>query len=201
MHPNKAFHWDDAEGMLGFVTEHSFAHVFTASEARLFTVHVPVVVKDGRVWFHVARRNRIAENLEGQNVLISVSGREGYQSANWYSTDDQVPTWHYEAVEIEGSARRLSDEELVELLDLLSDVMERRYSPEQPWTRAKMDPAKFDAMTRAIVGFEVSPTAIRGTRKFNQHKSAEDLAATISGQREAGREDIVEAIEEMTRNG
>ena len=62
-----------------------------------------VIVKDGRVWFHLARRNRIADHLEGQPVLISLSGREGYQSANWYSTDDQVPTWHYEAVEIEGS--------------------------------------------------------------------------------------------------
>jgi len=83
----------------------------------------------------------------------------------------------------------------------LSDEMERRHSPEQPWTRAKMEPGKFEAMTKAIIGFEVDPTAIRGTRKFNQHKSGEDLAATISGQQGAGREDIVAAIEELTSNG
>jgi transcriptional regulator len=201
MHPNKAFQWVDTQAMLRFVAEHSFAHVFSASDAGLFAVHVPVVVKDGRVWFHVARRNRIADQLEGATVLISVSGREGYQSANWYSTDDQVPTWHYEAVEVEGQARRLTDGELVELLDLLSDEMERRYSPEKPWTRAKMEPGKFDAMTKAIIGFEVDPMAIRGTRKFNQHKSADDLAATVSGQQEVGREDIVAAIKELARNG
>ena len=103
MHPNKAFGWEDRDAILGFVAERSFAHVFTATKAGLFVVHVPVIVKDGRVWFHLARRNRIADHLEGQPVLISLSGREGYQSANWYSTDDQVPTWHYEAVEIEGS--------------------------------------------------------------------------------------------------
>jgi transcriptional regulator len=201
MHPNKAFHWEDSDEMLGFIAEHSFAHVFTASETGLFAVHVPVIVKDGRIWFHVARRNRIAHQLGGQPVLISVSGREAYQSANWYVTDNQVPTWHYEAVEIEGAARRLSDEELVELLDLLSDAMERRHSPEQPWTRAKMEPGKFEAMTKAIVGFEVDPIAIRGTRKFNQHKAGQDLAATIAGQNGAGRQDIVAAIEELTRNG
>ena len=201
MHPNKAFSWDDPHGMLEFVADRSFAHVFTASNAGLFVVHVPVIVKGGRIWFHVSRRNRIADHLDGEAVLISLSGREGYQSANWYASDDQVPTWHYEAVEIEGLARRLSDDELVELLDLLSEGMEGRHSPDKPWTRAKMGPGRFEAMTRAIVGFEVDPAAMRGTRKFNQHKSGEDLAATISGQLGAGREDIVAAIEELTRNG
>jgi len=201
MHPNKAFGWDDRDEVMNFVAERSFAHIFTGSDAGLFVAHVPVIVKDGRIRFHVARRNRIADHLDDRAALISLSGREAYQSANWYSTDDQVPTWHYEAVEIEGRARRLSDEELVELLDMLSDIMERRHSPEQPWTRAKMDPAKFEAMTKAIVGFEVDPTALRGTRKFNQHKSGEDLAATIAGQQGAGRQDIVAAIEELTNNG
>jgi transcriptional regulator len=201
MHPNKAFAWPDREAILDFISQRAFAHVFTATKDGLFVVHVPVIVKNGRIWFHVSRRNRIATQLEGQRVLISVSGREGYQSANWYSTDDQVPTWHYEAVEVEGEARLLADEELIELLDLLSDEMERRHSPEQPWTRAKMKPGSFEAMTRAIVGFEVDPVTVRGTRKFNQHKSDEDLTATIAGQTGSGRADIVAAIEELTRRG
>jgi predicted FMN-binding regulatory protein PaiB len=60
-----------------------------------------------------------------------------------------------------------------------------------------MGPGKFEAMTKAIVGFEVVPAEVRGTRKFNQHKSGEDLEATIDGQRRAGREDIVRAIREL----
>jgi predicted FMN-binding regulatory protein PaiB len=51
-------------------------------------------------------------------------------------------------------------------------------------------------MTKAIIGFELDPIEIRGTRKFNQHRSGEDLAATIAGQLGAGRTDIVEAIDE-----
>src|SRR5215212_1646918 len=195
MHPNAAFHWTDRWQMLDFVAEHSFAHIFTASEAGLFVVHAPVIVRDGRIWFHVARRNRIADQLDGGRALVSVSGREGYQSANWYVSEDQVPTWHYGAVEIEGPVRQLSDEELIALLDQLSEAMEGRHSPEKPWTRAKMAPGKFEAMTKAIVGFEVDPSEVRGTRKFNQHKRGDDLAATIEGQRSIGREDIVAAIE------
>ena len=61
-----------------------------------------------------------------------------------------------------------------------------------------MGPGKFEAMLRAIVGFEVDPTEVRGTRKFNQHKAADDLAATVEGQRGAGRHDIVAAISDVT---
>jgi transcriptional regulator len=201
MHPNKVFAWEDREAVLRFVAERGFAHIFTASEAGLFVVHAPVLLTEaGRVQFHISRRNRVADHLPGR-VLISILGREAYQSANWYESEDQVPTWHYEAVEIEGEARPLSPEELVDFLDHLSDRFEREVQPENPWTRGKMTPGKFEAMTRAIVGFEVDPIELRAMRKFNQHKKAEDLAATIEGQAGAGREDIVAAISEVTRSG
>ena len=201
MHPNRACQWSDPEAMLRFAGERAFAHVFTASDAGLFVVHVPILVRGSRIWFHVARRNRIAGQLDGRRLLVSISGREAYQSTNWYASDNQVPTWHYEAIEIEGSARCLSDDELVELLDLLSERMEGRHSPEAPWNRRKMEPGKFEAMVRAIVGFELEPDSVRGTRKFNQHKAGDDLLATVAGQRGAGREDIVDAITELIDNG
>ena len=201
MHPNPAFGWTDQKAMLDFAADQSFAHIFTASGSGQFVVNAPLLVRQGRILFHVARRNRIAGELDGREVLISILGRHAYQSANWYMSQDQVPTWHYEAVEIEGLARRVSDEELVALIDQLTDVMEERFSPDHPWTRAKMGAGKFEAMTKAILGFEVEPREIRGTRKFNQHKSEEDLEATIKGQRSAGREDIVDAIEEIRLRG
>lgn len=199
MHPNRAFAWEDREAVFRFVVDHPFAHIFTAADDGLFVVHAPVLAtEDGNVLFHVAKRNRIAAHLPDRQVLISISGREAYQSANWYASKNQVPTWHYEAVEIEGTARSLSEGELVDLLDRLSERFEQLHQPKQPWTRGKMEPGKFDAMTKAIVGFEVVPTEWRGTRKFNQHKAGEDLAATIAGQTAAGRDDIVQAIGEAT---
>ena len=142
MHPSRAFEWTDADSILDFVSSQSFAHIFAASDDGLFVVHAPVLVREGRIWFHISRRNRIADHVAGRRALVSVTGREAYHSANWYASNDQVPTWHYEAVEIEGPARVLEQEELVELLDSLSDVMERRHSPERPWTRDKMAPGE-----------------------------------------------------------
>ena len=199
MHPNKVFDWTDRAEMLRFADERAFAHIFTASPDVQMVVHAPVIAaEDGKLHFHVAKRNRIAEHLDGRPVLISIAGRDAYQSANWYESDNQVPTWHYEAVEIEGMARKLSDSELVALLDGLSARHEGRVSPERPWTRDKMEPGTFEAMCRAIVGFEVDPVEVRGTRKFNQHKADDDLTATIDGQRGAGRDDIVTAIRELS---
>ena len=197
MHPNRVFEYRDREAMLDFVAERAFAHIFSAANGSLAVAHAPVIVVDGKVQFHIARRNRGA-GMAGRRVLVSMAGRDGFQSADWYVSADQVPTWHYEAVEIEGEARQLSDAELIAQVDRLSDVMERRVAPESPWTRAKMTPGKFEAMVKAIVGFEVDPAEIRGTFKFNQHKAPEDIAATIAGQRSAGREDIAAAVNEAT---
>ena len=197
MHPHPAFDWADRDQMLRLVEEVGFAHIFAASKGALFVVHAPLLVTPaGAIQFHVSRRNRIAEHLPGQSLLISVVGRHAYQSANWYVSDNQVPTWHYESVEIEGVARQLSQDDLVTQLDQLSAKYETRVEPKHPWTREKMDAQKFEAMTKAIIGFEVEPIEIRGTRKFNQHKNAEDLEATIAGQQGAGREDVVTAIRE-----
>jgi transcriptional regulator len=195
MHPNRAFNWDDRAAMLEFVAARGFAHVFAADMDGPVVAHAPLVVTAaGRVQFHVARRNRAAGRFAGRQVLASIAGRDAYHSANWYASDDQVPTWLYEVVEIEGEARQLDRPELVALLDRLTEAMERRWSPRAPWTRAKMTPAKFEAMVEAIVGFEIDPAAIRGTRKFNQHKSAADREASAAGQAGAGRADIAAAI-------
>ena len=195
MHPHKSFTWEDRKEMLQFVSERAFAHIFVAGADSRAVVHAPILVIDGdRVQFHLFRNNRAAPLLRGASILASVTALDGYQSANWYVSSNQVPTWHYQAVEIEGIARKLTEAELIDQLDRLSAVMEGRFSPDGPWTRAKMEPGKFEAMIKALYGFEVAIDDIRGTLKFNQHKSAADIDANLQGQRAAGREDLAAAI-------
>ncbi len=200
MHPNRSFAWTDRREIFDFVSQRAFAHIFTATAEGLHVAHAPLLVTEhGRIQFHLFRSNRARPYIAGNRVMLSVTSRDAYQSANWYEAIDQVPTWLYEAVEIEGEAQMLDEAELIRQVDQLSAVMEARFSPAQPWTRAKMTPGKFESLIKAIVGFEVDPISIRGTRKFNQHKSPQDVEATLAGQRGAGREDIVDAVSSCQR--
>ena len=67
------------------------------------------------------------------------------------------------------------------MLDDLSADHEARLAPKPPWTRAKMTPGRFEAMLKAIVGFEMTVEALRGTNKLGQHKQAADRAAAADG--------------------
>jgi transcriptional regulator len=195
MHPNSAFAWTDEAEMLAFVRNRAFAHIFTMGDAGPRVAHAPLhVTTAGRVQFHLFASNPAARGLDGQPLVISVADLDGYHSANWYVSPDQVPTWHYRAVEIEGIARRLDQDELVRLLDEFTAKMEGKFSPDRPWTRDKMTPGKFEAMIKAIAGFELDDQRLRGTLKLNQHKGEADIEANAAGQRKAGRADLAEAI-------
>ena len=176
MHPNRTFAWEDREELLAFIGDVAFATICVDGP---MVVHTPVVVTEtGRLRFHVARGNRAAKALEGARALASFLGPDAYISPDWYGTDDQVPTWNYVAVEAEGPLRRLDESELAALLDALSAAHEARLAPKPAWTRAKMSPGRFEAMLKAIVGYELRVEALRGTRKLGQNKrEAERLGA------------------------
>jgi transcriptional regulator len=142
------------------------------------------------VHFHISRSNRGAAGLDGRRALLSCLGPDAYVSPDWYGTPDQVPTWNYVAAEAEGPLRLLPDEELAGLLDDLSEAHEARLDPKPRWTRDKMSPGRFDAMLRAIVGFELRIEDLRGTRKLGQTKGRAETEGAIAGLEAAGHDAI-----------
>jgi transcriptional regulator len=192
MHPNRAFHWEDEAEMLRFVAEVSFATICVEGPA---LVHAPVsVAGPDRLLFHVSRSNPAAARFEGARAVASVLGPDAYVSPDWYGTPDQVPTWNYLAVEVEGPLRRMDEPELAALLDRLSGEHEARLAPKPAWTRAKMSPGRFEAMLKAIVGFELSIEALRGTRKLGQNKKASEREGAVDALDKLGRSDIADLM-------
>lgn len=183
MHPNSAFRprQDDLAELL--VREIGFAAIFASTPDGPRVAHAPVVLSDDRTMlqFHLARGNALTRHLAGTNALAVVQGPDAYVSASWYADADQVPTWNYVAIEMEGVARRLADTEMVAQLDRLSAQHETRVGANPPWTRDKMNPALFGKMTGAIVGFEMRIAAWRPTIKLSQNKSAEERGRVIEG--------------------
>lgn len=191
MHPNRSFHWQDRDAMLGFVADVSFAHIFAATPDGPHVAHAPVIVtRKGNLRFHLARSNALAKHLDGLTALASLTGPEAYISPDWYGTEDQVPTWNYLAVEAEGRVRRLGETDLVALLDDLSATHEARLLPKKPWTRAKMTPGRFDAMLKAIEAFELQIEALRGTAKMGQNKSIAEMNGAVAGLEATGRPSV-----------
>jgi len=176
MHPNRAFAWDDRDEMLAFVRRVAFCTICVDGPA---VVHAPVIVDPpNRLRFHISRGNRARAQLDGGRALVSCLGPDAYVSPDWYGTPDQVPTWNYLAVEAEGPLRRLDEAELARLLDDLSAEHEARLAPKPAWTRAKMTPGRFDAMLKAIIGYQLDIEMLNGTRKLGQNKrEAEQLGA------------------------
>ena len=183
MHPNSAFRprQDDLAELL--VREIGFAAIFANTPDGPRVAHAPVVLSDDRttLQFHLARGNALTRHLAGANALAVIQGPDAYVSASWYADTDQVPTWNYVAIEMEGLTRKLDDAELVAQLDTLSSQHEARVGANPPWTRDKMNPALFSKMTGAIVGFEMRIAAWRPTIKLSQNKSAEERGRVISG--------------------
>jgi len=180
MHPNRAFAWEDEEAMLAFLADIAFC---TISLEGPVVAHAPVVVAGpDRLLFHLSRGNKAAAAaVEGTRAIISCLGPDAYISPDWYGTPDQVPTWNYLSVEAEGPLRRLDEAELASLLDALSIAHERRLAPKPEWTRAKMSPGRFEAMLKAIIGYELRIEALRGTRKLGQNKKDEERAGAADG--------------------
>ena len=175
MHPNSMFRLkgSDAEQratMEALVQEIGFGMVFAqtpdgprVAQSALFSTG------DGAVQFHLSNGNALTKYLHGTDALVVVNGPDAYISPDWYEGANQVPTWNYLSIELEGPVRKMDDDGLVALLDDLSALNEARFAPKAPWTRDKKDSALFDKMTRAITGFEMEIRGWRPSFKLSQN--------------------------------
>jgi transcriptional regulator len=180
MHPDSRFRIEDRETLLGFVAEHPFVTIAAAVRGRPFVAQSPVVIRDlgdGEVAFdfHLSRNNVLAAHVvQGFRAVVLATGPDAYVSPDWYASKDQVPTWNYLSAEVEGSVAPLNDDELVALLDDLSAQEEARLLPKAPWTRGKMTPGRFEALTRGIIGARLTVDRLEGTFKLSQNKGEAD---------------------------
>jgi transcriptional regulator len=189
MHPNSNFRWDDRESLRNFAKEIGFGMLFAGTPDGPRVAHVPFVfLDDDRIGFHVARGNGIAKHLNTAQAVFVVNGPDAYISPDWYGVDDQVPTWNYLALELEGSVTKLDREGLIAQIDALSAAQEAKLHPKPEWTRAKMSDGLFDKMLGAITGFELQITAWRSTAKLGQNKP------------EAARSRVADALDVQGRN-
>ena len=182
MHPATSFRNPDRALFETMIEEIGFGIVFAQTPDGPRVAHVPLLwTKNGAVQFHLARGNALTKHLNGMTVLAVINGPDGYVSPRWYADPEQVPTWNYVALELEGRVRRMDAEGLLGQITALSDKHEARIAAGKPWTMDKLPEAKSRAMQSAIVGFELEVVAWRETMKLSQNKSADERGRVAAG--------------------
>lgn len=182
MHPNAAFRTDDRALMEALIEDVGFGMVFATTPDGPRVAHTPISwTGDGAVHFHLARGNALTRHIDGTTALVVINGPDGYVSPRWYGDPEQVPTWNYVALELEGRVRQTDADGLLGLLETLIAREEARVTEGEPWTTAKMPEAKLRAMLPGIVGFEMEVQAWRPTLKLSQNKPVEERTRVADG--------------------
>ena len=188
MHPHPAFRWEDRPAIRALVREVAFGQLFAATPNGPRVAHVPVVwIDDDTLGLHLSRGNALTRHIDGATALFTLLGPDGYISPDWYGLGpDQVPTWNYLAVELEGRVRRVDLDMLLAQIDQLGAEHEGRL-PKTPWTRDKVAPHVIEGLMKGLVGFELAITAWRGTAKLGQTKADAPRLAAADASAAAGR--------------
>ncbi|QDC11457.1 FMN-binding negative transcriptional regulator [Oceanicola sp. D3] len=176
MHPNPIYRDAPTAQNLAFAAERGFGTLAANGEVFPLTAHVPFLLdaEAGTATLHMMRSNPMARAcIAPMPARLSVMGPDSYISPDWYEMDDQVPTWNYVAVQLDGQLERLPDAALRDVLDALSDHFEQRLLPKAPWTADKMPADVLARFMRMIQPFRFVVEKVESTWKLGQNKPAE----------------------------
>jgi len=198
LHPALAFHQHDSEILRAVVAERGLALIVGVEHGRPLVAHTPVILLEDRLRFHLSRQNPLSAVLQASGrALAIITCDDAYISPDWYAADDQVPTWNYVSVEVEGGLRLMSRDLATQLLDDLTARFEARLAPKTPWTRDKMTPGRFEAMLGGILAFEMTVERLAGISKLSQNKPEAEIArvaAALAKQPDPGSRAIAAAM-------
>lgn len=199
MHPNAVLRTklapeEERQYLVQWVRDIGFGAIFMTTPDGPRVAHAPFVCAEGKLQFHLARGNALTKHIAGSVALAVAGGPDAYVSPDYYIAANQVPTWNYIAIEMEGPVRMLDEDGLIAQLDTLSALHEARLLPKKPWTRDKMDDGIFRKMLGAIVGFEMEITAWRPTFKLSQNKPADERARVADALEARGERQMAELI-------
>ena len=173
-----------------FIRQHPLATIVTCHTSGPEATHVPVVLhtdggEGGVLRCHFARANHHWKNLATASAVLAIfHGADHYITPSWYPTKQEhgkvVPTWNYVAVHVRGRARLFEDQgELIAHLRTLTDQQEKSF--EQPWSVADAPASYIEALTKAIVGVEISIDQIEGKCKASQNQPEANQAGVVAG--------------------
>lgn len=198
MYVPKVFRQNDVGEIHRFIESHPLATLVVERGGILQAAHIPVYRHDngteqGVLRGHFARANPIWQAAEhtGNRWLAIFHNSGCYISPNWYPSKHKehkaVPTWNYQAVHVGGTMRLIEEpQEVRGILASLSAIHES--AQPKPWQLEDAPADYIDAMSKAVVCFEMEIETIEAAYKLSQNKHEEDRTGIIDGLQQTGGE-------------
>jgi transcriptional regulator len=187
------------------IGKHPLGMLVTMSDAGLQANPVPFVLDadpaggPGILRAHVARANPLWRETRGDvESLVVFQGPQAYISPGWYPSKLEhgkaVPTWNYVMVQARGTLRAIDDADWVRAF--VTRLTTRHEAVQaKPWAVTDAPPDFIDTMVRAIVGIEITLTALTGKWKVSQNRSIADRGGVAAGLHAAGLADAAASVE------
>lgn len=168
--------------ILRFIEENSFAILVNQSNNKINATHIPLFIEESNenqliLSGHISKLNPQSENFqENGNVLAIFSGAHSYISSSWYDYEE-VPTWNYMAVHVEGKIEILNEEQKLLHLENLVNKYER--NSEKPISTKSLSKETM-SQANGILAFNIIVTNIDAVKKLSQNKSENNKKSIIS---------------------
>lgn len=187
--------------ILRFIEENSFAILVNQSNGKINATHIPLFIEESNdnqlvLSGHISKLNPQCENFEENgNVLAIFSGAHSYISSSWYDYEE-VPTWNYLAVHVEGKIEILNEEQ--KLLHLENLVNKYEKNSENPISTKSLSKETM-SQANGILAFNIIVSNIDAVKKLSQNKSENNKKSIISHLEKSGNEGAKVIAEEMKK--
>ena len=176
----KIYKSEDQALMKKIISENAFALLISDKE-KLSATHSMFLLKENDDGFyletHISKANFQAKVLkDGDEVLCDFLGAHSYISSSWYEKTN-VSTWNYEAVQIRGKVRVMTDDELYQHLEKLTFKYEK--TQKCPMFVENMGDELVRKEMKGTFGINVVPTEIFIANKLSQNRNDNDFEKII----------------------
>ncbi|MBP0613586.1 FMN-binding negative transcriptional regulator [Chryseobacterium sp. cx-311] len=198
MYIPKIYKSEDRELMKQIISDNGFAMLISNKE-KLWATHSMFLLnesgKDFYLETHVSNGNHQAKVLrDGDEVLCDFLGANAYISSSWYDHIN-VSTWNYEAVQIRGTVKLMTDDELYLHLHKLTYKYEKQQRC--PMFAEEIGEENIRSEMAGAFGMNIFPTEIHIVSKLSQNRDEADFQNIIKELQESPEEHSKKIAEKM----
>ena len=198
MYIPKIYKSEDRELMKQIISENGFA-MLISDKGKLWASHSMFILNETSQDFyletHVSNGNHQAKVLrDGDEVLCDFLGANSYISSSWYDHVN-VSTWNYEAVQIRGTVKLMTDNELYLHLQKLTYKYEKQQRC--PMFAEEIGEENIRNEMKGAFGMNIFPTEIHIASKLSQNRKETDFKNIIKELQESPEENSRKVAEKM----